>query len=76
MTTTVLLIRSLRRHYPVQVLGSVAAAALSAHWSRELPVLFGLDSTGSLRWTAIADQTERGEANDERNGERAPRAPF
>ena len=42
MTTTVTAIgQFLRRHYPVQVLGSAAAATLSAHWSRELPVLFG-----------------------------------
>ena len=33
--------RFLRRHYPVQVLGSAAAATLSAHRSRELPVLVG-----------------------------------
>src|SRR4051794_30236582 len=48
-TTTAALIRCsfLRRHYPVQVLGSAAATALSAHRSSELPVLVDADSTAA-----------------------------
>ena len=56
--------RFLRRHYPDQVLGSAAATALSARRSRELPVLVGVHRSGRRRRSTLADDRERGEADD------------
>src|SRR5215207_6373854 len=58
--------RFLRRHYPVQVLGSAAATALSAHRSRELPVLVVIHGSGGDGWrgTPLAHEGEGGEADE------------